>query len=189
MGRNTRGVRGMRLNDDEELVGMISIPPELQDEVDVLAIAEKGYGKRTELGNYRVQGRGGKGLITLNKTKRTGPLVAIKGVSDGEDLMIITENGIMIRTSVDEISTMGRNTQGVRVINLKNNDSIADVTRVVIDEDEPGEEEETQDGDAPEEADAHGDGAAPDVDLPADDAAEDATGGSADTDATSNGQE
>jgi DNA gyrase subunit A len=191
MGRNTRGVRGMRLDDEEELVGMISIPPDLREDVDVLAIAEKGYGKRTELGNYRVQGRGGKGLITLDKTKRTGPLVAIKGVSDGEDLMIITENGIMIRTSVDEISTMGRNTQGVRVINLKSDDSIADVTRVVIDEDEP---EETEDGDAPEgeapeKTDAHGDGATPDVDLPADDAAEEAAEGSADTDAASNGQE
>jgi DNA gyrase subunit A len=190
MGRNTRGVRGMRLGDDEELVGMVSIPPELQDEVDVLAIAEKGYGKRTKLENYRVQGRGGKGLITLNKTKRTGPLVAIKGVSDGEDLMIITENGIMIRTSVDEISTMGRNTQGVRVINLKNDDSIADVTRVVIDEDQ----EEAKDGDAthsdaPEKANAQGDGAAPDVDLSEGDAEGDATEGPADADASANGQE
>ena len=193
MGRNTRGVRGIRLGDDEELVGMISIPPELKDEVDVLAIAEKGYGKRTTLENYRVQGRGGKGLITLNKTKRTGPLVAIKGVSDGEDLMIITENGIMIRTSVDEISTMGRNTQGVRVINLKNDDSIADVTRVVIDEDEAETEdddapENEAPGNAPEDADAHGDGAAPDAKLPIDDAAEDAADGSPDSDAASNGQ-
>ena len=195
MGRNTRGVRGMRLGDDEELVGMISIPPELKDEVDVLAIAEKGYGKRTNLENYRVQGRGGKGLITLNKTKRTGPLVAIKGVSDGEDLMIITENGIMIRTSVDEISSMGRNTQGVRVINLKNDDSIADVTRVVIDEDEAeiedGEtapDEAAPDDDAPEDANAYGDGSAPDAKLPTDDAAEDAADGSPDSDAASNGQ-
>ncbi len=185
MGRNTRGVRGMRLGDNEELVGMVSIPPEQSNEVDVLAIAEKGYGKRTKLEKYRVQGRGGKGLITLNKTKRTGPLVAIKGVSDGEDLMIITENGIMIRTSVDEISTMGRNTQGVRVINLKNDDSIADVTRVVIDEDADESDDEAEDGDA-EEPDARGDGAAPTDDLPANDAAEDAAEGS---DAGSNGQE
>jgi len=94
-----------------------------------------------------VQGRGGKGLITMNCTKRTGSLVAIKGVRNGEDLMIITENGIMIRTSVDQISTMGRNTQGVRVINLKDGDSIADVTRVVI-EDEPGADAAEKDAEA-----------------------------------------
>jgi len=142
MGRNTRGVRAMKLPGDQEMVGMISVAPDDRDNIDVLGVAEKGYGKRTPLSNYRVQGRGGKGLITLNKTKRTGRLVAIKGVHDGEDLMIITENGIMIRTSVDEISTMGRNTQGVRVINLKDGDSIADVTRVVVDEDEEAAEED-----------------------------------------------
>ena len=197
MGRNTRGVRGMRLGDEEELVGMVSIPPELRKEVDILAIAEKGYGKRTKLDNYRVQGRGGKGLITLNKTKRTGPLVAIKGVYDGEDLMIITQNGIMIRTSVDEISTMGRNTQGVRVINLKDDDSIADVTRVVIDEDVEEDAEDAEAGDGAEdkatggdsaEASPQGDGAAPHADLPSDDATDEAADAT-DADAASNGQE
>ena len=138
MGRNTRGVRGMRLPGGQEMVGMITVPPADRDNIDVLAIAENGYGKRTHLSDYRVQGRGGKGLITLNRTDRTGDLVSIKGVYGEEDLMIITENGIMIRTRVEEISTMGRNTQGVRVINLKDGDSIADVTRV-------------QDTDAPEE--------------------------------------
>jgi DNA gyrase subunit A len=131
MGRNTRGVRGMTLPGDQEMVGMISVPPEKHDALDVLAVAEKGYGKRTSLSDYRVQGRGGKGLITLNRTGRTGDLVSIKGVYGDEDLMIITENGIMIRTRVEEISTMGRNTQGVRVINLKDGDHIADVTRVI----------------------------------------------------------
>jgi DNA gyrase subunit A len=116
------------------------VPPETRDELDVLAIAEHGYGKRTPLGDYRVQSRGGKGLITLNRTDRTGDLVAIKGVYGEEDLMIITENGIMIRTRVGEISTMGRNTQGVRVIDLKAGDSIADVTRVA-DTDEPEEDD------------------------------------------------
>jgi DNA gyrase subunit A len=140
MGRNTRGVRGMRLGDDEEMVGMISVPPAMHDDLDVLAVAENGYGKRTPLGKYRVQGRGGKGLITLDRTDRTGDLVSIKGVLGEEDLMIITMNGIMIRTSVDEISQMGRNTQGVRVINLKDGDSIADVTRVVIEEEDIGSE-------------------------------------------------
>jgi DNA gyrase subunit A len=183
MGRNTRGVRGMRLEDGEELVGMVSVPPDVKDEVDILAVAEKGYGKRTHLENYRVQGRGGKGLITLNRTNRTGDLVAIKGVFDGEDLMIITENGIMIRTSVDEISTMGRNTQGVRVINLKDGDSIADVTRVVIDEDEQAAEEAAEDADEPT-----GDGAAEDANLPSDDATEDAAADATDDATGGNGQ-
>jgi len=162
MGRNTRGVRGMRLGEDEKLVGMISVPPEDADAIDVLAVAEKGYGKRTELGNYRVQGRGGKGLITMNCTQRTGSLVAIKGVRNDEDLMIITENGIMIRTSVDQISTMGRNTQGVRVINLKDGDSIADVTRVVIEEEpdvaEDAERSEDAAGDSASGTVAHAQG-------------------------------
>jgi DNA gyrase subunit A len=126
----------MKLPDDQEMVGMISVPPEEHDAMDVLAIAEHGYGKRTALADYRVQSRGGKGLITLNRTDRTGNLVAIRGVYGDEDLMIITENGIMIRTRVAEISTMGRNTQGVRVIDLRDGDNIADVTRVA-DTDEP----------------------------------------------------
>ena len=141
MGRNTRGVRGMKLPGDQEMVGMISVPPEMHDDLDVLALAEHGYGKRTALSDYSVQGRGGKGLITLNRTDRTGDLVGIKGVLGDEDLMVITENGIMIRTRVGEISRMGRNTQGVQVINLKDGDAIADVTRVA-DADEP------DDGDA-----------------------------------------
>jgi DNA gyrase subunit A len=147
IGRNTRGVRGMKLPGAQEMVGMISIPPEKQDEMDVLAIAEHGYGKRTPLSDYRIQGRGGKGLITLNRTDRTGDLVALKRVYGAEDLMIITENGIMIRTRVEEISTMGRNTQGVRVIDLKAGDGIADVTRVA-DTDEPeAKADETPDAD------------------------------------------
>jgi len=152
MGRNTRGVRGMELPGDQELVGMISVPPEMHDDLDVLAVAEKGYGKRTPLSKYRVQGRGGKGLITLDRTDRTGDLVAIKGVIGEEDLMIITEGGIMIRTRVGEISTMGRNTQGVQVINLKEGDAIADVTRVAdteaAEEDADGEDETAEGAEA-----------------------------------------
>ena len=142
MGRNTRGVRGMRLPDGQEMIGMISVPPSERENLDVLAVSENGYGKRTPLGKYRVQGRGGKGLITLNRTNRTGELVAIKGVYGNEDLMIITENGIMIRTRVSEISSMGRNTQGVTVIDLKDGDAIADVTRVMDTEPTDGEAEE-----------------------------------------------
>ncbi|PQJ33279.1 DNA gyrase subunit A [Salinibacter sp. 10B] len=148
MGRNTRGVRGMKLPGDQEMVGMISVPPDASEEMDVLAVAENGYGKRTSLSEYRVQGRGGKGLITLNRTERTGNLVAIKGVYGSEDLMIITVNGIMIRTRVEEISTMGRNTQGVRVINLKDGDRIADVTRVRDTEEAENTEEAASEDDA-----------------------------------------
>ena len=179
MGRNTQGVRGMRLDDGEEMVGMISVPPEMKDDLDVLAVAEHGYGKRTPLGDYRVQGRGGKGLITLNRTDRTGDLVAIKGVLGDEDLMIITVNGIMIRTSVGEISQMGRNTQGVRVINLKDGDAIADVTRVVIDEDEEVEAaasdtESDTESDADDDAESDADSAASSNGEMADDDAADA---------------
>ncbi len=161
MGRNTRGVRGMALGDGAEMVGMVAVPEGA--EPCLLTVTAKGYGKRTPLGDYRVQSRGGKGLITLNRTERTGRLVTIKGVHDGEDLMVITERGIMIRTSVDEISRMGRNTQGVRVINLKDSDAIADVTRVVIEDDDLDENgEATPAGDAPaaDEADVSGDGQA-----------------------------
>ena len=142
MGRNTRGVRGMKLDADEEMVGLFAVEP--GEEPCVLTVSANGYGKRTPLDKYRIQGRGGKGLITMNRTTRTGPLVTIKGVQEDDDLMIITENGIMIRMSVDEISTMGRNTQGVRVINLKDGDSIADVTRVIPEEAEETEENEDQ---------------------------------------------
>ena len=139
MGRNTRGVRGIKLGDDEEMVGMVAVAPD--EEPCVLTVGSNGYGKRTPLSEYRVQGRGGKGLITMNRTERTGRLVTIKGVKDGDDLMVITENGIMIRTSVDDISTMGRNTQGVRIINLKENDAIADVTRLAKEDEDEVEDE------------------------------------------------
>lgn len=134
MGRNTQGVRGITLRDTEQVVGMVVM--EGHEERTVLAISQNGYGKRTPLSDYPEHGRGGKGVITMNITGKTGPLVTIKGVEESDDLMIVTQNGILIRTHVDGISTMGRNTQGVRVINLKGEDSIADVTRVVTEEDE-----------------------------------------------------
>ena len=136
-GRNTMGVRGLSLEDDEVAVGMIVMKK--GDDRCVLAISANGYGKRSDLEDYPVHGRGGKGVITFKKSKRTGELVTIKGVRDADDLMIITENGIMIRTHVAGISKMGRNTQGVRLINLKKDDAIADVTRLI-----PGEEEEEE---------------------------------------------
>jgi DNA gyrase subunit A len=173
MGRNTRGVRGMTLPGNQEMVGMISVPPDKHDDLDVLAVAEKGYGKRTPLPDYRVQGRGGKGLITLNRTDRTGDLVSIKGVYGDEDLMIITENGIMIRTRVEEISAMGRNTQGVRVINLKEGDHIADVTRVIDTETAEEADSEAAEPDDEAETDASVTNGEMDADA-ASDAVEDA---------------
>ncbi len=132
MGRNTRGVRGISVSGDQEVVGMVVIE---NAERDILAISSNGYGKRSSLDEYRVQSRGGKGIITLKTTNKTGRLVAIKAVESSDDLMIVTHNGLMIRMHVAGISTLGRNTQGVRLINLKSNDAIADVTRLVVEED------------------------------------------------------
>jgi DNA gyrase subunit A len=101
---------------------------------DILVISENGYGKRSKIDDYRVTNRGGKGVKTINVTKKTGELIAIKSVSDENDLMIITQNGITIRLAVNSISVLGRATQGVRVINLKEEDKIASVARVTIDE-------------------------------------------------------
>jgi len=139
MGRNTRGVRGISLGEGESVVGMVVIGKDV--EMDVLAISAHGYGKRTLLEDYRVQSRGGKGIITLRTTVKTGPLVSLKGVRQIDDLMISTNSGIMIRMHVNDISTFGRNTQGVRLINLKNGDTIADVTRVPANEEEKPEDE------------------------------------------------
>jgi DNA gyrase subunit A len=134
MGRNASGVRGIKLRDEkDELVGMIC----LSDlSATVLVVSEKGYGKRTDVEDYRITNRGGKGVKTLNVTEKTGDLIAIKSVSDEEDLMIITKNGVVIRIPVAEMRVMGRATQGVRLINLKGSEGIAAVTNV------PHEEEE-----------------------------------------------
>lgn len=139
MGRTATGVRGITLDGDEdEVVGMISID---NPETTVLVVSEKGYGKRTDIDDYRVTNRGGKGVKTLNITEKTGNLVAIKGVTDTDDLMIINKSGIIIRIAMNELRTMGRATQGVRLITLKGNDEIASVAKV-----EHEEEEETIDG-------------------------------------------
>ena len=148
MGRKSRGVRGMSLDDDEHVVGMIAVR---RDGAQVLTISQNGYGKRTDLDEYRVQSRGGKGILTQKTTGKTGPLVAIKSVLDDDQLMIATEAGTMIRMAVEAISVYGRNTQGVRVLTLKSNDAIADVARVVVEDDEGGvvaEIDPTPSGDA-----------------------------------------
>ncbi len=134
MGRTATGVRGITLDDEnDEVVGMISID---NPETTVLVVSEKGYGKRTDIDDYRVTNRGGKGVKTLNITDKTGKLVAIKGVTDNEDLMIINKSGIIIRIGVSELRTMGRATQGVRLITLKENDEIASVAKIEHDDSE-----------------------------------------------------
>lgn len=133
MGRNASGVRGITLaNADDEVIGMVSVH---NFEDDILVVSENGYGKRSTIDDYRVTNRGGKGVKTISVTDKTGNLVAIKNVSDSDDLMIINKSGIAIRTSVEDLRVMGRATQGVRLINLKDNDSIAAVAKVMKDED------------------------------------------------------
>ncbi|MCH8557956.1 MAG: DNA gyrase subunit A [Balneolia bacterium] len=134
MGRNTRGVRGISLDHSkDEVVDMVVI--QNTNEATVLAISEHGYGKRSLVDDYREQSRGGKGVITLKRTEKTGDLVALKEVSDGDDLMVITEKGKIIRMHCSDIRSMGRNTQGVRIMRLGDGDSISGVTRVAKDED------------------------------------------------------
>jgi DNA gyrase subunit A len=129
MGRTAAGVRGIRLaNEKDEVIGMVCLQNGGED---ILVISENGYGKRSKLEDYRVTNRGGKGVKTLNITDKTGKLISIKSVSDNNDLMIITEHGLTIRLAVKTISLLGRATQGVRLINLKDDDSIASVARVV----------------------------------------------------------
>src|SRR6056297_1879621 len=129
MGRNTSGVRGMNLDKDDELVDMVVIKN--THNATVLAISENGYGKRSLVDDYRQQSRGGKGVITLKVTPKTGKLIALKWVSDKDDLMVITHQGKVIRMHCKDIRTMGRNTQGVRIINLGSEGQIGAVTRVV----------------------------------------------------------
>ncbi|MBO5732599.1 MAG: DNA gyrase subunit A [Alistipes sp.] len=128
MGRVSSGVRAITIDDDNEVVGMICIEPDSKQ--DVLVLSENGYGKRTDLEEYRITNRGGKGVKTINITEKTGNLIALQAVTDDNDLMIINRSGLTIRTSVSQISVSGRATQGVRVINLGDGDSIASVTVV-----------------------------------------------------------
>lgn len=128
MGRVSSGVRAISIDDDNEVIGMIAIEPDSKE--DVLVLSENGYGKRTDLDEYRITNRGGKGVKTINVTDKTGKLISIQAVTDDNDLMIINRSGLTIRTSVDQIRVAGRATQGVRVINLREGDSIASVTAV-----------------------------------------------------------
>ncbi|MBQ1953316.1 MAG: DNA gyrase subunit A, partial [Alistipes sp.] len=134
IGRVGAGVRGIALDEGDEVIGMICIEPDSKQ--DVLVLSENGFGKRTDLDEYRVTNRGGKGVKTINITEKTGDLVAIQAVTDENDLMIINRSGVTIRTKVDQIRVAGRATQGVKIINLREGDVIASVMAVPVSEEE-----------------------------------------------------
>ena len=151
MGRNASGVRGIRLADDaDEVVGMIAINDTSSE---ILVVSENGYGKRSSIEDYRITNRGGKGVKTISVTDKTGRLVAIKNVVDSDDLMIINKSGIAIRMAVDSLRVMGRATQGVRLIKVREDDSIAAVAKVMKDDDTELDES-LQDADSPNTPDA-----------------------------------
>jgi len=131
MGRTARGVRGISLKDGEQVVGMVVISPE-EKEATLLSLTENGYGKRTPLEDYRVQKRGGKGLITIKCSDRNGPLLGIRDTHPGEEVMVITRNGIMIRITQDSVSEQSRNTQGVRIINLNKGDLVGSFAKISL---------------------------------------------------------
>jgi len=144
MGRTAAGVRGINLNDPEnKVIGMVCIS---REDAQLLVVSEHGYGKRSAIDSYRVTNRGGKGVSTMNATDKVGKLVAIREVTEEDDLMIITRNGIAIRMSVQDIRQAGRNTQGVKLIRLSNTDEITSVTRILKDPDEKAEEELDENG-------------------------------------------
>ncbi len=138
IGRVGAGVRGISIEENDEVVGMICVEPDSKQ--DVLVLSENGYGKRTDLDEYRITNRGGKGVKTINITEKTGKLISIQAVTDDNDLMIINRSGLTIRTAVSQIRLAGRATQGVRIINLREGDAIASVMAVPA----AGEEEEVQ---------------------------------------------
>ena len=138
IGRVGAGVRGISIEENDEVVGMICVEPDSKQ--DVLVLSENGYGKRTDLDEYRITNRGGKGVKTINITEKTGKLISIQAVTDENDLMIINRSGLTIRTAVEQIRLAGRATQGVRIINLREGDAIASVMAVPA----AGDEEEVQ---------------------------------------------
>lgn len=144
VGRTSIGVKGITMEDSDEVIGMIAISD--KENETVLVVSENGYGKRTAVEDYRITNRGGKGVITLNITDKTGQLIAINNVTNEHDLMIINKSGVAIRMSVEEMRVMGRNTQGVRLINLKGNDAIAAIAKIEVDK-SVEEEEELEEGD------------------------------------------
>ncbi|RDI40864.1 DNA gyrase subunit A [Falsibacillus pallidus] len=172
MGRTATGVKGINLAADDEVVGMEI----LEDNSEVLIVTKNGYGKRTPAGEYRIQTRGGKGLKTCNITEKNGPVVAVKTVSGEEDLMLITANGVLIRMAVGDISTMGRNTQGVRLIRLDEAGYVATVAKVEKEEDaehaEPEEEASEHENASVQEDSPEQEGDSDQEDAPSDDSTE-----------------
>ena len=158
IGRVGAGVRGISIEESDEVVGMICVEPDSKQ--DVLVLSENGYGKRTDLDEYRITNRGGKGVKTINVTEKTGKLISIQAVTDDNDLMIINRSGLTIRTAVSQIRLAGRATQGVRIINLREGDAIASVMAVPAAGDE---DEEVQSA----EVTATGNDATPEADRPA----------------------
>ncbi|MFP3595239.1 DNA gyrase subunit A [Chryseobacterium sp. SIMBA_029] len=144
VGRGSIGVRGITMEDNDEVIGMIVVN-DVENET-VLVVSEKGYGKRTAVEDYRITNRGGKGVITLNITEKTGNLIAIQNVTDEDGLMIINKSGVAIRMNMDEMRVMGRNTQGVKMINLKKNDEIAAIAKVEMDKDVEDDTEINEEG-------------------------------------------
>ena len=130
MGRTATGVRGIKLGKNDVVIGMIVI----KNANTLMVVTEKGFGKRSEIEDYRLTKRGGKGVITVKTSDKNGKLIAMKEVNDSDELVIITTGGMVIRQSVSELRVMGRNTQGVRLIRLKDGDDIADIARVVPEE-------------------------------------------------------
>lgn len=153
IGRVGAGVRGISIEESDEVIGMICVEPDSAQ--DVLVLSENGYGKRTDLDEYRITNRGGKGVKTINVTEKTGKLISIQAVTDDNDLMIINRSGLTIRTAVSQIRLAGRATQGVRIINLRDGDAIASVMAVPAagdEEEEVQSAEATANGDATPEA-------------------------------------
>ena len=136
MGRGSAGVKGIELSDDEEVVGAEVV----EKNAEVLIVTEKGYGKKTPIDEYRLTHRGSKGVKTLNVTEKNGKLVSLKTVYEDEDLIIITDNGMTIRMEISQISTLSRNTQGVRLINLKDEQKVS-ATAIIEKEDNSNEYE------------------------------------------------
>ena len=138
MGRNSTGVRGINIEDDDEVIGAINYDPKAEDAAEhtVLVVSENGFGKRTDFDEYRITKRGGKGVKTISITEKTGKLIAIKNVTENNDLMIIEKSGLTIRMAVSDIRVAGRATQGVKLINIKNGDSIAAISTVEKGDDE-----------------------------------------------------
>jgi DNA gyrase subunit A len=160
MGRATGGVRGVKLRDDDEVIGMVVA----REDSTLLVVTESGMGKRSEITDYRLQGRGGYGVINIKTTPKTGKVVAIKAVADDDQVVIITRNGVVNRQRVTEIRVIGRNTQGVRLVNLDEGDLVVDVARIIVDNGDDEPDDEAREGAEVTTAEVEADGSTPDAD-------------------------